>query len=156
MHQFRRRELLIGIHISTLQESHTLFVRYSVYVMALGHVFHLLWGTEDIDDWIFGLMGALGVELILWEMIGNSDFVYNKIRDDDSEEYGASVKDSLKSVVNDLCFCGVGYFTGAVFLSLEMVWLSGVWIAASEVEFRYKIIFKIHNFYVFRFSACSG
>ena len=103
-----------------------MFVRYSVYVMALGHVFHLLWGTEDIDDWIFGLMGALGVELILWEMIGNSDFVYNKIRDDDSEEYGASVKDSLKSVVNDLCFCGVGYFTGAVFLSLEMVWLSGV------------------------------
>ena len=111
--------------------------------MALGHVFHLLWGTEDIDDWIFGLMGALGVELILWEMIGNSDFVYNKIRDDDSEEYGASVKDSLKSVVNDLCFCSVGYFTGAVFLSLEMVWLSGVWIAASEVEFRNKIIFKI-------------
>ena len=40
--------------------------------MALGHVFHLIWGTEEIDDWIFGLMGALGLELVLWEMIGNS------------------------------------------------------------------------------------
>ena len=101
--------------------------------MALGHVFHLLWGTEEIDDWIFGLMGALGLELILWEMIGNSDFVYNKIRDEE-EQYGASVKDSVKSVLTDLCFCAIGYFTGAVFLSLEMVWLSGVWIAASEVR----------------------
>ena len=48
------------------------FDRYAVYVMALGHVFHLIWGTEEIDDWIFGLMGALGLELVLWEMIGNS------------------------------------------------------------------------------------
>lgn len=108
--------------------------------MALGHVFHLLWGTEEIDDWIFGLMGALGLELILWEMIGNSDFVYNKIRDEE-EQYGASVKDSVKSILLDLCFCAIGYFTGAVFLSLEMVWLSGIWIAASEV------IFKTYNLY---------
>ena len=42
--------------------------------------------------------------------------------------------DTVKSVMTDLCFCGLGYFTGAVFLSLEMVWLSGVWIAASEVN----------------------
>ena len=60
--------------------------RYAVYVMALGHVFHLMWGTEEIDDWIFGLMGALGLELVLWEMIGNSDFVHNKIRDGDSDD----------------------------------------------------------------------
>ncbi len=39
----------------------------------------------------------------------------------------------MKSVLMDLSFCGLGYFFGAVFLSLEMVWLSGVWIAASEV-----------------------
>ena len=39
-----------------------------------------MWGTEEIDDWIFGLMGALGVELIIWEMLGNSDLVINKIR----------------------------------------------------------------------------
>lgn len=41
--------------------------------------------------------------------------------------------DSVKSVLMDCSFCGLGYFFGAVFLSLEMVWLSGVWIAASEV-----------------------
>ena len=35
----------------------------------------------------------------------------------------------------DLTFCGLGYFFGAVFLSLEMIWLSGVWIAASEANF---------------------
>ena len=56
-------------------------VRYAVYVTALGHVFHLLWGTEEIEDWIFGLMGALGLELVLWEIVGNSDLVHNKIRD---------------------------------------------------------------------------
>ena len=52
--------------------------------MALGHVFHLMWGTEEIDEWIFGLMGALGLELVVWEMIGNSDFVHNKVRDQES------------------------------------------------------------------------
>ena len=44
------------------------------------------------------------------------------------------IGDSVKSVLMDLSFCGLGYFFGAVFLSLEMVWLSGVWIAASEVN----------------------
>ena len=59
-------------------------------MMALGHVFHLMWGTEEIDEWIFGLMGALGLELVLWEMIGNSDFVHNKVRDEsDNPVYGA-------------------------------------------------------------------
>ena len=62
--------------------------RYAVYVMALGHVFHLMWGTEEIDEWIFGLMGALGLELVFWEMIGNSDFVQNKVRDQDGDVIG--------------------------------------------------------------------
>ena len=68
----------------------TLFLcfRYAVYVMALGHVFHLMWGTEEIDEWIFGLMGALGLELVVWEMIGNSDFVHNKVRDQESYTMG--------------------------------------------------------------------
>ena len=56
--------------------------------MALGHVFHLMWGTEEIDEWIFGLMGALGLELVVWEMIGNSDFVQNKVRDQESYTMG--------------------------------------------------------------------
>jgi len=41
--------------------------------------------------------------------------------------------DSVKSVLSDLSFCGLGYFISALFLSLEMIWLSGLWIAASEV-----------------------
>ena len=39
----------------------------------------------------------------------------------------------MKSVLSDLSFCALGYFLSAVFLSLEMIWLSGLWIAASEV-----------------------
>ena len=58
--------------------------RYNIYVLALGHVFHLVWGTEEINDWIFGFMGALGVELLVWEILGNSDFVMKRIRDDES------------------------------------------------------------------------
>ena len=65
--------------------------------MALGHVFHLMWGTEEIDDWIFGLMGALGLELVLWEMIGNSDFVHNKVRDEDSDVMGNTLG-TLKNI----------------------------------------------------------
>ena len=41
----------------------------------------------------------------------------------------------MKSVLSDLSFCALGYFTSAVFLSLEMIWLSGVWIAASEARY---------------------
>ena len=37
-------------------------------------------------------------------------------------------------MLTDLCCCGLGYFLGAIFLALEMVWLSGLWIAASEVR----------------------
>ena len=51
--------------------------------------------------------------------------------------------DSVKSVLMDLTFCGIGYFCGAVFLSLEMIWLSGVWIAASEANFYYNKQHKI-------------
>ncbi len=65
--------------------------------MALGHVFHLMWGTEEIDDWIFGLMGALGLELVLWEMIGNSDFVHNKVRDEYSYVMGNTLG-TLKNI----------------------------------------------------------
>ena len=74
--------------------------RYSLYVMGLGHLFHLLWGTEDIDDWIFGFMGALGVELLVWEVIGNSPFVKKRIRD----ESGASgVKVGVAPTFDNYC-----------------------------------------------------
>ena len=64
--------------------------RYNIYVLALGHVFHLLWGTEEINDWIFGFMGALALELLVWEILGNSDFVVKRIRDSESCQ-GSSV-----------------------------------------------------------------
>ena len=88
--QFKRKEPSTGIRENAgLLSFVTLYsCRYAVYVMALGHVFHLMWGTQEIDEWIFGLMGALGLELVVWEMIGNSDFVQNKIRDGESDTMG--------------------------------------------------------------------
>ena len=56
--------------------------RHNIYVLVLGHIFHLIWGTEEIDDWIFGFLGALGVELLLWEGFGNSPLVAKRIRDE--------------------------------------------------------------------------
>ena len=64
------------------QKSKRMLDRYNIYVLALGHFFHLIWGTEDIDDWIFGFLGALGVELLLWEGFGNSPLVAKRIRDE--------------------------------------------------------------------------
>ena len=63
--------------------------RYNIYVVALGHFFHLVWGTEQIDDWIFGFLGALAVELLVWEMLGNSDYVATRIRESE-ETYQSS------------------------------------------------------------------
>ena len=45
------------------------------------------------------------------------------------------VGDSIKSIFGDLSYCALGYFLGAVFLSLEMCWLSVAWIILSEVLF---------------------
>merc|ERR1712179_532233 len=41
--------------------------------------------------------------------------------------------DSIKSIFGDLSYCALAYFLGAVFLSLEMCWLSVAWIILSEV-----------------------
>ena len=60
--------------------SQHMFDPYSFCLAVLGLLFHLLWGTEDVDSWIFGFLVALGVELIL-EIIGNSQFVLKRIRD---------------------------------------------------------------------------
>ena len=77
----QKKRTLDRCSVTIMSRCHVSRVRYAVYVTALGHVFHLLWGTEEIEDWIFGLMGALGLELVLWEIVGNSDLVHNKIRD---------------------------------------------------------------------------
>ena len=76
--------------------------RYNIYVLAMGHLFHLIWGTEEIDDWIFGFLGALAVELLVWEVIGNSPFVKKKIRDD-SGDYGVSTGGSSCPLILTIC-----------------------------------------------------
>ena len=68
--------------------------RYTIFVHVLGHLLHLIWGTEQIDIWIFGFMGALGLELVLWEVIGNAPFVKKKIRDE-AGGYGVNISRSL-------------------------------------------------------------
>ena len=94
----RLRDLYRSLAIVQCHECHVSRVRYAVYVTALGHVFHLLWGTEEIEDWIFGLMGALGLELVLWEIVGNSDLVHNKIRDTQAAD--TSYENTLGNVKN--------------------------------------------------------
>ena len=73
--------------------------RYNIYVLALGHFFHLVWGTEEINDWIFGFMGALAVELVVWEMLGNSDYVVTRIREDEETHQGGTIGQSTISTV---------------------------------------------------------
>merc|ERR1712013_730237 len=77
------------------------------------------------------LPAALGLEL-LWEVVGNSQYVLKRIRDNSgtSGEYSG---DSIQNILGDLFSCGLGYITGTVFLVLDLWWLSLVWILISEV-----------------------
>ena len=61
------------------RSSQHMFDPYSFCLIVLGLLFHLLWGTDDIDYWIFGFLAALLLELLL-EIIGNSQFVLKRIR----------------------------------------------------------------------------
>ena len=61
------------------KSSQHMFDPYSFCLVVLGLLFHLLWGTDDIDYWIFGFLAALLIELVL-EIVGNSQFVLNRIR----------------------------------------------------------------------------
>merc|ERR1712123_262192 len=112
------------------KSSQHMFDPYSFCLLALGLLFHLLWGTEDVDSWIFGFLVALGVELIL-EIIGNSQFVLKRIRDN-SGTSGEHIGDSIQNILGDLFSCGLGYIIGTVFLAVELWWLSLVWILISE------------------------
>ena len=56
-----------------------MFDPYSFCLIVLGLVFHLLWGTDDIDYWPYGFLGALLIELVL-EIVGNSQLVLRRIR----------------------------------------------------------------------------
>ena len=61
------------------KSSQHMFDPYSFCLLVLGLLFHLLWGTDNIDNWIFGFLLAIGLELV-WEIIGNSQFVLKRIR----------------------------------------------------------------------------
>ena len=61
------------------KSSHHMFDPYSFCLVVLGLVLHLLWGTDDIDYWVYGFLGALVLELVL-EVVGNSQFVLKRIR----------------------------------------------------------------------------
>ena len=52
----------------------------SFCLVVLGLGLHLLWGTDDIDLWLYGFGAALAVQLSL-EVLGNSPPVLRRIRD---------------------------------------------------------------------------
>ena len=74
------------------RSSQHMFDPYSFCLIVLGLVFHLLWGTDDIDYWIYGFLAALLIELGL-EVVGNSQFVLKRIRNNSgtSGEYTGRV-----------------------------------------------------------------
>lgn len=60
--------------------SHHVFDPYSFCLVVLGLVFHLLWGTDEIDHWLYGFLLALGLELV-WEVVGNTRWVVERFRE---------------------------------------------------------------------------
>ena len=77
------------------RSSQHMFDPYSFCLVVLGLVFHLLWGTDDIDLWVYGFLAAILIELGL-EVIGNSQFVLKRIRNNSgtSGEYIGKMFDS--------------------------------------------------------------
>merc|ERR1719430_320279 len=47
------------------KSSQHMFDPYSFCLLVLGLLFHLLWGTDNIDNWIFGFLLAIVLENIL-------------------------------------------------------------------------------------------
>ena len=133
------------------RSSQHMFDPYSFCLVVLGLVFHLLWGTDDIDYWIYGFLAALLIELGL-EVVGNSQFVLKRIRNNSgtSGEYTGNIHsidkiimimiihimsgDSVQNIIGDVFSCGLGYVLGTVFLAFELWWLSIVWALVSEVS----------------------
>jgi len=113
------------------KSSQHMFDPYSFCLLVLGLLFHLLWGTDNIDNWIFGFLLAIILELI-WEVIGNSQFVLKRIRDN-SGTSGEYIGDSIQNIFGDIFSCALGYIIGTVFVAIELWWLSLVWVVVSEV-----------------------
>merc|ERR1711913_117398 len=113
------------------RSSQHMFDPYSFCLIVLGLLFHLLWGTDDIDYWIFGFLAALLLELVL-EIVGNSQFVLKRIRNN-SGTSGEYIGDSVQNIIGDIFSVGLGYILGTVFLAVDLWYLSIVWAIVSEV-----------------------
>merc|ERR1711892_794635 len=113
------------------KSSQNMFDPYSFCLLVLGLLFHLLWGMDNIDNWIFGFLLAVGLELV-WEIIGNSKLVLKRIRDN-SGTSGEYIGDSIQNIFGDIFSCAVGYIIGTFFVAIELWWLSLVWVVLSEV-----------------------
>jgi len=113
------------------KSSQHMFDPYSFCLVVLGLVLHLLWGTDDIDYWIYGFLAAILLELGL-EVVGNSQFILKRIRSN-SGTSGEYIGDSVQNIIGDVFSCGLGYILGTIFLAVEMWWLSVVWSLVSEI-----------------------
>ena len=56
-----------------------MFDPYSFCLVVAGLILHLVWGSDDVNTWIFGFLAALGLELA-WEIVGNTQIVLARIR----------------------------------------------------------------------------
>ena len=79
--------------------SQHMFDPYSFCLLVLGLVLHLLWGTDNVGNWVFGFVAAVLVELV-WELIGNSAFILKRIKNNSgtSGEYNGLKFPTTKSV----------------------------------------------------------
>jgi len=115
----------------TPKASSHVFDPYSFCLLVAGLLLHLIWGTDNIDTWIFGFLAAVSLELV-WELIGNTPLILNRIRNNNGAcgEYNG---DSIQNILGDLVSCGAGYVLGTVFAALDAWWLSLVWVTLSEI-----------------------
>merc|ERR1712154_748274 len=102
--------------------SQHMFDPYSFCLLVLGLFLHLLWGTDNIGNWVFGFVAAVLVELV-WELIGNSSFILKRIKQNSgtSGEYNG---DSIQNILGDILSCSLGYIIGTLFAALDFWWLS--------------------------------
>merc|ERR1711879_993452 len=103
--------------------SQHMFDPYSFCLLVLGLFLHLLWGTDNVGNWVFGFVAAVLVELV-WELIGNSNFILKRIKNNSgtSGEYNG---DSIQNIL--------GYILGTLFAAVDFWWLSILWIVISEI-----------------------
>ena len=76
----------------TPRASSHVFDPYSFCLVVAGLLLHLLWGTDNIDTWIFGFLAAISLELV-WEVLSNTPLVLKRLRSNNGNcgEYAGNV-----------------------------------------------------------------